>query len=101
MLGVEIMRGKKRLVHDGVVRRADVVHAGSFNCSAPLQYFEKTRKKCGHEGRCREEGLLLALLSGKKHLDYAQRTVQKLPRPIREIRETSVEKLTMDGGRSS
>jgi len=43
-----------------------------FNCFAPLYFFEKTRRKCPHEGRCREEGMLLALLTGKKKLDYSQ-----------------------------
>jgi hypothetical protein len=47
--------------------------ANVFNCFAPLYFFEKTRKKCPHEGHCREEGLLLALLTGKKKLDYNQR----------------------------
>jgi len=49
------------------------VDANVFNCFAPLYFFEKTRKKCPHEGHCREEGLLLALLTGKKKLDYSQR----------------------------
>jgi hypothetical protein len=49
------------------------VDANVFNCFAPLYFFEKTRKKCPHEGHCREEGLLLALLTGKKKLDYNQR----------------------------
>jgi len=48
------------------------VDANVFNCLAPLYFFEKTRKKCAHEGRCREEGLLLALLAGKKALEYSQ-----------------------------
>ncbi len=49
------------------------VDSNVFNCFAPLYFFEKTRKKCPHEGRCREEGLLLALLTGKKKLDYSQK----------------------------
>jgi len=49
------------------------VDANVFNCFAPLYFFEKTRKKCPHEGHCREEGLLLALLTGKKKLDYTQK----------------------------
>ncbi|UCG65706.1 MAG: hypothetical protein JSW12_01230 [Deltaproteobacteria bacterium] len=48
------------------------VDSNVFDCFAPLYFFEKTRKKCPHEGRCREEGLLLALLTEKKKLDYSQ-----------------------------
>ena len=77
--GKEILRGKKKLVYDGEVYGEEFVHASSFSCSAPLYYFEKTRKKCGHQGRCREEGLLLALLSGKKELVYTQKTVLEFP----------------------
>ena len=49
------------------------VDANVFNCLAPLYFFEKSRKKCPHEGHCREEGLLLALLGGKKKLVYNHR----------------------------
>ncbi len=49
------------------------VDANAFNCLAPLYFFEKTRKKCAHGGRCREEGLLLALMTGKKKLEYSQK----------------------------
>jgi hypothetical protein len=84
-VGTEILRGKKKVVY-GEDGSDDVVHAGSFKCLAPLYYFEKSRSKCAHKGRCREEGLLLALLSGKKELSYAQKTAFELPmrRPRRE-----------------
>jgi hypothetical protein len=48
------------------------VDAKEFNCLAPLSFFEHSRKNCGRKGRCREEGLLLALLTGKKRLDYTE-----------------------------
>ena len=51
------------------------VDSNAFHCVAPLYFFEKTRKKCPHEGHCREEGLLLALLTGKKKLDYNHRVI--------------------------
>jgi hypothetical protein len=89
-LGKEILRAKKKLNYSGKDYVEGIVHASSFNCTAPLQYFEKSRKKCGHEGRCREEGLLLSLLSGKKALDYSQKTAVDLPtvRRRREDRRT-------------
>ena len=84
-VGKEILRGKEKVVY-GDAESDDGVHAGSFKCLAPLYYFEKTRSKCAHKGRCREEGLLLALLSGKKELSYAQKTAIELPirRPRRK-----------------
>jgi len=51
------------------------VDFNAFHCVAPLSFFEKTRKKCPHEGHCREEGLLLALLTGKKKLDYNHKVI--------------------------
>ena len=84
-VGKEILRGKEKVVY-GEAGSDDGIHAGSFKCLAPLYYFEKTRSKCAHKGRCREEGLLLALLSGKKELSYAQKTAIELPirRPRRK-----------------
>ena len=79
-LGMEILRGKKKLFYDGLITSDDGVDAGKFNCLAPLKYFEKSRKKCAHQGRCREEGLLIALLNGKKELEYSQKTVVEFPR---------------------
>jgi hypothetical protein len=55
------------------------VDASAFTCLAPLHFFEKTRKKCAHRGRCREEGLLLALLTGKKKLTYSKKVLITLP----------------------
>jgi hypothetical protein len=78
-LGVEILRKKKKLVYDGMAHSEDSVNASAFNCLAPLNYFEKTRMKCAHEGRCREEGLLIALLRGRKELDYSQKTAIEFP----------------------
>jgi hypothetical protein len=56
------------------------VDANVFNCLAPLYYLEKTRKECPHEGRCREEGLLLALLTEKRNLEYGQKIPIGFPR---------------------
>lgn len=79
-LGKEILRGRKKVIYNGDTHLEDGVDINEFQCLAPLYYFEKSRKNCGHEGRCREEGLLLALLSGKKELVYAQRRALELPR---------------------
>jgi hypothetical protein len=77
-LGKEILRGRKKIAYaDGPAK--DTIPASAFKCLTPLYYFERTRKKCGHVGLCREEGLLLALLDGKKTLDYAHREVTDLP----------------------
>jgi len=93
-LGKEILRGKKRIVY-GQVTSVDEVPLGSFKCLAPLYYFEKTRSACPHLGRCREEGLLLALLSGKRKLDcspaevipLAARRVKKPAVPVEKVAE--------------
>jgi hypothetical protein len=87
MLGKEILRGKKKLVYDGKDHGDGSIDASSFNCSAPLDYFEMSRKSCGHEGRCREEGLLLALLSGQKQLDYSQKTAIEIPYLKKRLKE--------------
>jgi hypothetical protein len=73
-MGLEILRGKKKLVFEQVAPE-DGVHASSFQCQVPLNYFEKSRLNCAHQGRCREEGLLLAILTGKRKLDYSHQTV--------------------------
>ena len=78
--GKDVLRGKKRLVYNQDDYDEGSVHASSFKCAAPLYYFEKSRSACGHKGRCREEGLLLALLSGKKELTWTQKTPIELPR---------------------
>jgi hypothetical protein len=80
-LGKEILRGKKKLVH-GDTKAEDTIHASEFNCLAPLYYFEQSRRNCAHAGRCREEGLLLALLGGKKGLDHSRKDVADLA-PLR------------------
>jgi hypothetical protein len=80
-LGLEILRGKKKLVFERIAP-PDGVHAGAFQCLAPLYYFEKSRLNCAHQGRCREEGLLLALLTGKRKMDYSHQTVISLPSRI-------------------
>lgn len=77
-LGMRILRGKQKLVYEQVTP-GEGVHASSFKCLAPLNYFEKSRLNCAHEGRCREEGLLLALLTGKRKLDCSQITAIELP----------------------
>lgn len=93
-LGKEILRGKKKVDYNGESDLMGSVDAKGFNCLAPLNYFEKTRKMCAHEGRCREEGLLLALLSGKKVLDYAQKTAIQFPRPKRREKKLQVREET-------
>lgn len=77
-LGKEILRGKKKISY-GEEPADGAVHVSEFTCLAPLYYFEKSRKQCAHAGRCREEGLLLALLDGKKTLDYSRKEVVELP----------------------
>lgn len=89
-LGKEILRGKKKIDYTAESNLREGVDAKSFNCLAPLNYFEKTRKMCAHKGRCREEGLLLALLSGKKKLDYAQKTAIRFPKPKRREKKVAV-----------
>lgn len=79
-LGLEILRGKKTVDYTGKEPASDKVDAKRFNCLAPLHYFEKSRKKCSHKGRCREEGLLLALLTNRKELVYSQKAVVEFPR---------------------
>lgn len=86
-LGREVLRGKKRIVYDGEPLPEDSISATAFKCLAPLYYFEKSRKACAHQGRCREEGLLLALLNGKKELVYAQKEAIKLPRLTPRLEE--------------
>jgi hypothetical protein len=90
-MGEEILRGKKHLVYNENEDPADgIVFAGAFKCTAPLKYFEATRRACGHEGKCREEGLLLALLSGNKGLDYSEKVVHSLARKRRAGEEEVV-----------
>ena len=82
----EVLRMEKSINYNRELYSARGVLEGSrhsvdstaFHCVAPLSYFEKTRKKCPHEGHCREEGLLLALLTGKKKLDYNHKVIIEL-----------------------
>ena len=90
LLGIEVLRGKKKIVYDGNDNSEDSLSATSFNCLTPLYYFEKTRENCAHRGRCREEGLLIALLSGKKKLVYAQKKALEFPRLARRIEKEGV-----------
>jgi hypothetical protein len=76
-LGIQLLRRKITVSYNSDTPEG-AIHASQFNCAAPLKYFEKTRKQCPHMGRCREEGLLLALLSGKKELTYGQKEVLPL-----------------------
>ena len=89
-LGIDILRRKKKLVYNDKDQTENTVNARSFNCAAPLKYFEKTRFACGHEGRCREEGLLLALLSGKKQIDYSQKKAKLFPFIQRRQKEENI-----------
>jgi hypothetical protein len=99
-LGKEVLRGKKRIVYSGEPLSEDSVDVKAFKCLAPLYYFEKTRKSCAHQGRCREEGLLLALLGGKKELVYAQKEAIQLAllRPRQEEAETREKVAQRAGG---
>jgi hypothetical protein len=90
--GIELLRDKKSIAYDIDGGSEKDIHAGSFKCSVPLYYFENTRRNCGHRGRCREEGLLLALLSGKKELDYVQKSAIELPVSKKEKRAGRVKK---------
>lgn len=87
-LGKEVLRGRKKIIYtDG--RAKDTVHIRAFNCLTPVYYFERSRKRtCGHARRCREEALLLALLDGKKALDYTHKEATELPRVRRRSKVT-------------
>jgi hypothetical protein len=76
-MGIEILSRKKKLSY-GRYKSEDTIHASEFGCLAPLKYIEKTRMKCAHGGRCRDEGLLLALLNGKKNLVYSYKEVTEI-----------------------
>ena len=84
----EILRMNKKVNYDRNLYSArgelegsrHSVDANVFHCLAPLYFFENTRKKCPHGGRCREEGLLLGLLMGKRKLNYTQ--TQKVPNEV-------------------
>ena len=99
-LGIAILRGKKKIVYNEELQTKDTVDAKSFKCLAPLYYIQKTRQNCAHQGRCREEGLLIALLSGKKEMVYAQKKAVEFPHLARrhekkDIREGEVQKVVI------
>ena len=100
-LGIAILRGNKKIVYNKEeLQTKDTVDARSFNCLSPLYYIQKTRQNCAHQGRCREEGLLIALLSGKKEMVYAQKKAVEFPRLERlrkktDIREKQVPKMAV------
>ncbi len=78
-LSAEILQGAKKVVFSsGEPDSKDAIHVSAFGCKAPLSYFEKSRKMCGREGRCREEGLLIELLTGEKDLIYSNTQLRKL-----------------------
>jgi NADH-quinone oxidoreductase subunit F len=77
-LSTEILAGKKKVLFSDGPDSKDSVSIRTFKCLSPLSYFEKSRKMCGREGRCREEGLLLDLLSGEKELVYSNTLLKKL-----------------------
>jgi hypothetical protein len=77
-LSVEILEGKKKVVFGGRLDSKDSVDARAFKCVTPLSYFEKSRNTCGRQGRCREEGLLVELLTGDKELVYSNTALTKL-----------------------
>ncbi len=72
-LGKTLLKRKKTLNY-GIDRIDNSIHVNEFQCQIPLYYFEQTRNKCAHKGKCRDEGLLIALLTGKRELDYSQVT---------------------------
>jgi hypothetical protein len=86
-MGKEVLRGQKKIAYTDEPAE-DTIHISAFNCLTPLYYFERSRKKCAHAGRCREEGLLLALLDGKRTLDYSHKEVTDLPR-VRRLRKVA------------
>lgn len=92
-LGKELLRGKMAPAYNHEEQGEYKVDVKSFKCTVPLSYFEKTRMVCGHEGRCREEGLLLALLSGKKQIDYSQKTAKQFPYIKKRQKEEKVDKV--------
>ena len=54
------MKGKK-----------NTIHVTEFRCFSPLKFFENCIK-CAKGGKCRERGLIMQLLSGKKKIDYVK-----------------------------
>ena len=77
-LSAAMLEGKKKLVFSDKMVSEDTVNAREFKCVTPLSYFEKSRNTCGRQGKCREEGLLVELLSGKKILVHSGTLLKKL-----------------------
>jgi len=77
-LSREILTGRKKLFFGGKFDAEDSIDVRAFKCVTPLSYFEKSRNTCGRQGRCREEGLLVDLLSGEKDLVYSNTLLRKL-----------------------
>jgi hypothetical protein len=100
-LGIELLKEKKKLAYNTGPTSEDAIHISQFNCMAPIYYFEKSRGKCAHQGRCREEGLLLALLSGKKELAYTQKTATELPHLRKRYKEARTEEIVGEEAVSS
>jgi hypothetical protein len=77
-LGKAVLCGKKKIAY-GVEPAGDrSIHISAFHCLAPLRYIERSRIKCAHDGRCRDEGLLLALLNREKVLDYSHKEIVEI-----------------------
>lgn len=69
-LAFEVLKGKKKVSYNPETKGENTIDATDFTCTTPLHYIERTRMKCAKQGKCREEGLLVALLSGKRTIDY-------------------------------
>ena len=72
-----LLEGRKKLVFSDKVDSENTVSVQAFKCLTPLSYFERSRNTCGRQGRCREEGLLVDLLSGKKVLVHSSTALKK------------------------
>jgi len=48
------------------------IHVSEFECVVPLKHLEKCIA-CPKGGKCRERGLIIQLLTGKKKLDYKKK----------------------------
>jgi len=76
-LSTEILEGKKKVVFSSKLDSEDSINANVFKCTSALSYFEKSRQLCGREGRCREEGFLGDLLTGRRELIYSNTALLK------------------------
>jgi len=55
----------------------DTIHITEFRCLTPIRHLEKCFA-CAKGGKCRERGLIIQLLSGKKKLDYGKLEEKKV-----------------------